>query len=126
MEFRAEFRPQDGDLVIEKQTYRSFLGTPLEQHLRDRGIDTVVIGGCATNYSCYATAREAQCRGVKVVFLSDGTATFDLPDAGYGSVDAALVQRVFLTTIAFGCAHVMSTAEAAEVIATAGPARSRP
>ena len=101
----------DRDLFIEKKTYGAFHLSALEAELRERNIDTVIIGGCATNYSCYTTAREAQCREFKVVFLSDGTATFDLPDGGFGTISADTVQRSFLTTIAFGCGHVMSIEE---------------
>lgn len=118
VQFTRELCPEETDLVIEKQTYSSFVGTTLEKVLLERGIDTVVIGGCATNYSCYLTAREAQCLGFKVVFLSDGTATFDLPDAGHGSFDHDIVQRVFLTTIAFGCAQVLSIEEVLSAISS--------
>ena len=54
------------------------------------------------------------------MFLSDGTATFDLPDAGFGPVSADAVQRSFLTTIAFGCGHVMSVEET--ILAVSGAA----
>lgn len=99
-------KPEPGDLLIEKKTYSPFTDTPLEDRLAARGIKTVVIGGVATNYSCYTTAREAQGRGFEVVFLSDGTATFDLSDSRFGTFDADTLQRASLATIAFGCAEV--------------------
>ena len=106
----------DADLFVEKKTYGAFHRSALEDELRKRDIDTVIIGGCATNYSCYTTAREAQSREFKVVFLSDGTATFDLPDGGFGTISADVVQRSFLTTVSFGCGHVMSVEETIQVL----------
>jgi hypothetical protein len=44
-----------------------------ETILRARGVDTVLIGGIATNFCCDTTAREAHAREFKVLFLSDVT-----------------------------------------------------
>jgi ureidoacrylate peracid hydrolase len=107
-----ELRPEPGDVVVEKSTYSVFHQTLLEEALRERGVDTVLVGGVATNYACYLTAREAQCRNFKVVFLSDGACTFDLPDAGFGDITIDQIQRAFLTTIAYGCGDVMTTDDA--------------
>src|SRR6201981_265554 len=40
---------QDGDLLVPKRHWGGFAGTPLEQELRSRGIDTVVLTGISTN-----------------------------------------------------------------------------
>jgi len=40
---------QDGDLLVTKRHWGAFAGTPLEQELRSRGIDTVVLTGVSTN-----------------------------------------------------------------------------
>lgn len=64
------------DLLLEKPRYGAFHGTDLELILRARGIDTVIIAGIATNICCDTTAREAMARDFRVLFLSDGTATF--------------------------------------------------
>ncbi|MQB00640.1 MAG: isochorismatase family protein [Actinobacteria bacterium] len=115
-----EVRPEIGDLIIEKNTYSVFHGTPLEEELRNRGVDTVIVSGVAINYACYLTAREAQCRNFKVIFLSDGCCTFELPDMGLGAVSIEDVQKTFLTTIAYGCGHVMSSKEAIDKLEAGG------
>jgi ureidoacrylate peracid hydrolase len=109
-------QPEPEDVVIEKSTYSVFYDTTLEDDLLERGVDTVMVGGVATNYACYLTAREAQCRNFKVVVLSDGACTFDLPDAGFGPVSIDDIQRTFLTTIAYGCGDVISTEQAIEAL----------
>src|SRR6478752_7589747 len=84
----------------------------LETILRARGIDTVLIGGIATNFCCDTTAREAHAREFKVLFLSDGTATIDLRDTLRGTIPADQVQRLTLAILAFGFAEVLSVTEA--------------
>ena len=63
------------DLLLDKPRFGAFHGTDLELILRARGIDTVIISGIATNVCCDTTAREANARDFRVLFLSDGTAT---------------------------------------------------
>lgn len=110
---------QPGDIVLLKPRFGAFESTDLELILRQRGIDTVVVGGIATNVCCDTTAREANQRDFKVIFLKDGTATFDLPDvAGMGPVSAADVQKAICTTLAFAFAEVLSCDEAVEKLAS--------
>jgi ureidoacrylate peracid hydrolase len=68
----------DGDVVLNKPRYGAFNGTDLDMILRDRGIDTVIVTGIATNICCDTTAREAAQRDYRVVILSDGTATKEM------------------------------------------------
>ncbi len=43
--------------------------------MRDRGIDTLLIAGTATNVCCESSARDAMMLNFKVVMVSDGLAT---------------------------------------------------
>jgi nicotinamidase-related amidase len=63
------------DIVLEKPRFGAFHGTDLELILRSRGIDTIIVSGIATDVCCDTTAREANARDFRVLFLSDGTAT---------------------------------------------------
>jgi nicotinamidase-related amidase len=110
---------QAGDIILAKPHIGSFQATELETILRARGIDTILIGGIATNFCCDTTAREAHAREFKVLFLSDGTATIDLRDTAGGAVPANQVQRLTLATLAFGFAEVLSVAEACQKLPAA-------
>jgi nicotinamidase-related amidase len=102
------------ELLIEKHRFSSFFDSDLETVLRVKGIDTLLIGGVATNGCCESTTREASFRDYKVVFLSDGNATFDMPDLGFGVVSSEECQRVVLTTIALAFGEVASCSDVAE------------
>ena len=68
---------QPGDLVVTKRQPGAFYGTDLDQLLRRRGIETIVLGGIATNIGVESTARAAQDIGYALVFAEDAMATGD-------------------------------------------------
>ncbi|CAG9256471.1 Uncharacterized isochorismatase family protein YwoC [Paraburkholderia unamae] len=72
-ELVPEIGAQPGDVIVSKRQWGAFYGTDLEQQLRRRGIDTIVIGGIATNFGVESTARQAFDLGFKLVFVEDAT-----------------------------------------------------
>lgn len=111
VEIFPDIAPQPGDYLVEKRRYSAFQNTDLELILRNQGIDTLIIGGVATNICCESTAREAFFKDFKIIFLSDGNAAFDLPDKGWGKIPKEEVQRYVLTTLAWGFGRVASISE---------------
>jgi len=94
------------DVLLDKPRHGAFQSTDLELILRSRRIDTVIIGGIATSVCCETTAREAVSRDFRVFFLSDGTATADVPGAS-----AAELQKATLATLGFLFAQVLTVDE---------------
>jgi nicotinamidase-related amidase len=74
-ELLPEAGVQPGDLIITKRHWGAFFGTDLEHQLRQRGIQTVVLGGIATNYGVESTARAAVGFGFDLVVVEDATTT---------------------------------------------------
>ena len=70
-----DIRPEDAQ--ITKTRYSAFIqgSSNIERHLRDRGLDTLLVTGTATNVCCESTARDAMMLNFKVVMVSDGLAT---------------------------------------------------
>jgi len=95
-DFHSSLVINDADIVLEKPRFGCFHGTDLELLLRSKGIDTVIVSGISTNVCCVTTAREAAVRDFRVIFLSDGTATF-----GIGDLSAEEVQKAACTTVGF-------------------------
>ena len=85
----TEFDPcldaQPGDLEIVKPRYSAFFGTRLDEILRGRGIDTVVVLGLTTNVCVQSTARDAWQRDYRTITLDDCCA-----EIGEGSHAASL------------------------------------
>jgi nicotinamidase-related amidase len=70
-ELAPECDPRPEDLRIVKHTLGAFHRTGLDDALRDKGIDTVVLGGIATNFGVESTARAADEHDYRVVSVSD-------------------------------------------------------
>ncbi len=62
---------QEDDVLVVKRQWGAFYGTQLEQILRRRQIDTIVLGGIATNFGVESTARAAFDQGFRLVFAED-------------------------------------------------------
>jgi len=78
--FKAGFSPLDDETVFAKQVNNAFIGTELDDWLRERDIDTLVVGGVITNNSVEATVRMAGNLGFSVFLAADGCYTFDKTD----------------------------------------------
>ncbi len=89
----VESRPRD--VLIDKQLPGSFTDTPLDEFLKERGINTVSIAGYMTQMCCDTTARQAFHRGYKVEFLRDATGTLDVENKA-GSVTAEQLHESIL------------------------------
>ena len=66
-----ELKPQPDDYLVVKRRVSAFYGTSLELYLRSASIDTIMIGGVATNMVVEGTCREARDRDFNCVVLSD-------------------------------------------------------
>ena len=111
---------EPGDVLLEKPRFGAFHGTELELLLRARNIDTVIISGIATNVCCETTAREAAVRDFRVLFLSDGTATFDI-----GDLTAEEIRKMTCATIGAVFGRVVSVDEVMARLDEAQPAKAR-
>jgi len=70
-ELVPELEQQPGDLLISKQRVGAFLGTPLDDTLRERGVTQVVLTGVATSAGVESTARSAYDLGYNVALVVD-------------------------------------------------------
>jgi nicotinamidase-related amidase len=71
----AGFQP--GDILITKRHWGAFAGTDLEQSLKQRGINTIVLTGIASNIGVESTARQGTGLGFAFVIVEDACGTTD-------------------------------------------------
>jgi nicotinamidase-related amidase len=70
-ELVPELEPQPGDHQVTKQRWGAFLGTNLNDLLRQHGITQIFLAGIATSAGVESTARSAYDHGYNVVFVTD-------------------------------------------------------
>jgi nicotinamidase-related amidase len=76
-EIHPKVAPKPGEPVITKTRCSAFFDTPLQEELKRRGIDRLVMAGMQTEYCVDTSCRAAADFGYRVVLVKDGHTTFD-------------------------------------------------
>ena len=66
---------EPGDILVTKRQWGAFYGTDLDLQLRRRDIQTIVLGGIATNMGVESTARDAYEHNYALVIVEDATSS---------------------------------------------------
>jgi len=64
------------DITIAKRQWGALHGTELDTLLRRRGVDTIIVGGIATNFGVESTVREGWSHGYSMIVAEDASTTF--------------------------------------------------
>jgi len=94
------------DVIVDKTANGAFTYTDLEQILRVRGIEQVMLSGCTTDVCVHSTLREAHDRNFQCLLIEDACASGD------AYAHAAAVHMVTVEDGVFG-----AVATAADVVA---------
>jgi ureidoacrylate peracid hydrolase len=93
-ELHADLDVQPEDAILVKKRFSAFIqgSSDIDRHLRQAGIDTVIIVGTLTNVCCESSARDAMMLNYRLVFVSDANAA--LSDAEHNATLTSIL-RVF-------------------------------
>ncbi len=72
-----ELEPREGDIISPKRGYGAFDGTGLDEQLRERGVDEVVITGQHTHICVRHSSYGALRNGFEVTVPSDAVCAFE-------------------------------------------------
>ncbi len=109
-DFKPEAQPLAGETIIAKQVNSAFIGTGLDRHLRENGIDRLVICGVITNNSVEATVRMAGNLGYRVLLVEDACFTFGRRDYNGRLWSAADVHALSLANMQGEYAEIVTGA----------------
>ncbi len=70
-ELLPELGQQPSDFIVTKQLLGAFIGTPLDDYLRQRGVTQFVLVGISTRIGVESTAQSAYDLGYNVTFVVD-------------------------------------------------------
>jgi nicotinamidase-related amidase len=76
-EIASAVAPATEDFILDKNTMDIFLDTGFEHMMRNRGIETLLFTGIATEYGVECSARQASNRGFYPVVVSDCVSSGD-------------------------------------------------
>jgi nicotinamidase-related amidase len=110
IEIHPTVEPAHGELVLEKASPNSFVGTRLEEELREGEPSQLVLAGMMSSMCVDATVRAAADLGFSPTVVHDACAA---PDLEFNGVDVpgAAVHAAFMAALADGYAEVTSAAE---------------
>lgn len=108
-DFKPEALPQGDEPVFEKTVNSAFIGTGLDERLREAGIERVVIVGLTTNHCVETSVRMAGNLGFDTYMVGDATATHDRigPDGVHHSAET--IHSVSLASLHGEFATVLDT-----------------
>jgi nicotinamidase-related amidase len=85
----TELEQRSSDHVVSKQRWGAFIGTSVDDYLRQRGVTQVFLMGIATTAGVESTARSAYDHGYNVVLVVDAMTDRD------GDAHRHTVEKVF-------------------------------
>jgi len=74
---KPEAKPIEGEPIFRKNVNSAFIGTDLENYLRERGVENLVLVGLTTEHCISTTARMGANLGFGVTIVADATAAFE-------------------------------------------------
>lgn len=107
--FKKQVKPESGEKIITKQENCAFIGTDLDEWLKQENIHEVVICGVITNNSVDATVRVAAGLGYRVFVPHDATATFEMKLLNGKQLSADDVHWTFLSNLQGEYGEVVSS-----------------
>ncbi|QTD42075.1 cysteine hydrolase family protein [Sporosarcina sp. Te-1] len=107
--FKKIIEPIKDEPIISKKVNSSFIGTNLEEFLKQNGIETVVITGLTTPHCVATTTRMSGNLGFDTYLVSDATAAFGLKDHNGTYFDAETIHNTSLATLHEEFATILTT-----------------
>jgi nicotinamidase-related amidase len=108
---KTQAQPLPGEPVICKDVNSAFIGTDLEQRLREAGIGTVVTCGITTDHCVSTSTRMAGNLGFDTHIVADATATFERTGPDGQHYSAQQMHDTALASLHREFATVVTTAE---------------
>lgn len=112
--FKPVVKPREGEKVIQKHVNSAFIGTELEEILREHSIGTNIIAGLTTPHCVSTTARMSGNLGFETIVVEDATAAFPLRDHNHKDYSAEEVHANALVSLNNEFAKIIETAHILE------------
>ncbi|WP_242274187.1 cysteine hydrolase family protein [Bacillus cereus group sp. BfR-BA-01310] len=103
--------PIKDETIFKKKVNSAFIGTGLEEHLKENKIKKAVIVGLTTPHCVSTTTRMSGNLGFETYLVSDATAAFAIKGADDTYYSAEQIHNVSLATLDDEFATVLSTEE---------------
>ncbi|WP_136466612.1 cysteine hydrolase family protein [Flagellimonas onchidii] len=107
--FHPLVQPMNNEPIFQKSVNSAFIGTPLEDQLKLKNIEELVIVGLTIEHCVSTSVRMAANLGFKVDLISDATAAFDKIGINGQKLNADLIHNAALANLKDEFATIKNT-----------------
>lgn len=111
-EIKDVVKPLAHEILFEKTVNSAFIGTELEKHLKNSGIQDLLVVGLTTDHCVSTSVRMASNLGFNVWLVKDATATFERQSYDGTKYSAEQMHEINLASLHGEFCTVISTSEA--------------
>jgi nicotinamidase-related amidase len=100
-DFKGEVRPEEGEIIITKNASNAFMGTNLEELIREYGDPMVFYAWLLIDRCVSTTVRMSEDLGFKSYLLGDCCAAYDLKDENGNTIPVEIVHTGAFSDIVY-------------------------
>lgn len=109
VEFMDFIKPRSNEPIFQKNVNSAFIGTKLEETLRNNKITSLIMAGVSTDHCVSTSVRMAANLGFDVTVVADATFTFDRKGLNGKIYSAAEVHDITLASLQDEFAKITNT-----------------
>jgi len=109
-DFNDYVTPLDAEPIIKKDVNSAFIGTDLQERLKNLGITQLVIVGLTTDHCVSTTTRMAGNLGFDTFLVHDATATFNKKSLNGETYSAEIIHETAIASLQDEFATIVDTA----------------
>lgn len=111
IEFKEMIKPLPQEVVFQKNVNSAFIGTELENYLRDKQIKSVIITGLSTQHCVSTTVRMSGNLGFETFLVEDATAAYEITDQNGNLLTPEDVHRYEIASLHKEFATIVKTSD---------------
>ena len=115
-EFNDYVKPKNNEIVLTKNVNSAFIGTGLDEILKNLNINTLVIVGMTTNHCISTTVRMAGNLGYETFLISDSTACYNTKGLDGIEIDCEIIYEASIASLNGEFAEIISSRELFELL----------
>ena len=115
-EFNDYVKPKNNEIVLTKNVNSAFIGTGLDEILKNLNIHTLVIVGMTTNHCISTTVRMAGNLGYETFLISDSTACYNTKGLDGKEIDCEIIYEASIASLSGEFAEIISSRELFELL----------
>ena len=115
-EFNDFVIPKGDEIVLTKSVNSAFIGTGLDEVLKDLNINTLVIVGMTTNHCISTSVRMAGNLGYETYLISDSTACYNTMGIDGKEIDCEVIYESSMASLKNEFAYILNSDELLNLI----------